>query len=184
MKCDYYHVVTEKQGSQRHVHAGIVLKQPTTKSNLGVMVKRLFKDFDTAEQRVLLQGVKIMYNMDFIDHYLNKDDDTVVISTCLPEAGHMEKYFPPKPNTDAVRTKKCSAYYHELEHLWYEHKQPHEEVNTMCVRDFLFKMMYSLRIIPVIRDDKTIIQTARHLCRWLNKSETSTIELPPFEKEE
>jgi hypothetical protein len=44
--------------------------------------------------------------------------------------------------------------------------------------------MYSLRILPVIKDDKTIIQTARHLTRWLTKKEHSTIELPPFEKEE
>jgi len=45
-------------------------------------------------------------------------------------------------------------------------------------------MMYAERVLPVMRDDKTIVQTARHLVRWLNKTSYSSIELAPFEKEE
>jgi len=54
----------------------------------------------------------------------------------------------------------------------------------LTARDFLFNMMYNERCINVIRDDKAIVQTARHLVRWLNKATHSTIELAPFEKEE
>lgn len=182
-RCVYYHIVTEKTGSARHLHAGLFLRTPITRSNIGVLLSRLFADLPSNEKRVWLNGIKIMYNEDFIDKYLDKDDDTVVIASCLPEKGHLESYFPSKP-LPVERTRKCSAYYHELETLYYKFVEPHTDVNTMNVRNFLFKMMYSERCIPVIKDDKTIIQTARHLVRWINKAEYSTVVMPPFEQEE
>jgi len=182
---EYYHVVSEKTGSARHLHAGFVLKTPCTKGQLCTRVLRLYPDLSPEEKSVLRKGVKIMYNMDFINNYLDKDDETVVIASCLPEDGCIESYFPPKPiETDSGTKRKCSIYYHELEALWYEYMPPHMDVTTVTTRDFLFKMMYDHRVLPVIRDDKTIIQTSRHLTRWLNKTSVSTIELPVFEKEE
>lgn len=183
--CDYYHVVTEKTMAQRHVHAGVFMNRECTRSNIVTRMMQLFPDLSPNEKSVFRNGIKIMYNSDFIGKYLNKDDETVIIGSSLPEAGHMESYFPPKPDLPSVaKAKKCSLYYHELERLWMEHTTPGLEVNTLTVRDFLFNVMYNLRVLPVIRDDKSIIQTARHLVRWLKKSTQSTIELPPFEKEE
>jgi len=179
---EYYHLVTEKTGSRRHVHCGVVLKESRTRSNVLQRILNLFKELTATEKSVLRNGLKIMYNWDFVNHYLDKDDETVVIESHLPESGHIESFFPPKP-VEKV-SKKCSLYYHELETLWFKHVSPGTEVHTKNARDFLFKMMYSERCIPVIRDDKQIIQTARHLVRWLNKTEESTIELPVFEKEE
>lgn len=184
-RCEFYHVVSEKTGSQRHLHAGLILKDEVSRSNLLVQILRLYKDLSSQEKTVLRSGLKIMYNGDFIHSYLDKDDDTVVIASNLPEEAHLESYFPPKPvPVEGERARKCSIYYHELEALWWKHTTPGMEINTVTVRDFLFKVMYSLRVLPVIRDDKQIIQTARHLVRWLNKATTSTIELPCFEKEE
>lgn len=181
----YYHVVTEKEGSARHIHAGLVLYEPKQRSNVTQAMKYIFKHLSPIEQRVMLKGIKVMYNEDFIRKYLDKDDNTVVVASCLPEDGHMEKYFPPKPEPRSSQvTKKCSHYYHELESLWYEHVSPDIQVNTINARNFLCKMMYSVRCIPVIRDDKQIIQTARHLVRWLKKTEEYPLELPPFEQEE
>jgi len=71
-----------------------------------------------------------------------------------------------------------------MESLWFKHTSPDYEIHTRNCRDFLFKMMYSERCFAVIKDDRTIIQTARHLVRWLKKECYSTIELTPFEKEE
>lgn len=182
---EYYHVVSEKTGSERHLHVGLVLKSPCTKGHLCTRVLRLFTDLSTEEKSVLRKGVKIMYNMDFINNYMDKDDDTVVIASCLPEDGCLESYFPPKPaSNDEQKTRKCSIYYHELERMWYENRQPHHDITSVTTRDFLFDMMYSKRILPIIRDDKQIIQVSRHLTRWLNKVTTSTIEIPTFEKEE
>jgi hypothetical protein len=183
-QCDYYHVITEKTMAERHIHAGLFMKVPKTRSNVSTDLMRLFKDLSDVEKSVLRKGLKIMYNEDFILNYLNKGDDTVVVASSLPEEGHMESYFPPKPEVLESRAKKCSAYYHELEKLWYEHRTPAYEVTTITTRDFLFEVMYDKRVLPVIRDDKQIIQVSRHLTRWLNKVTTSSIELPVFEKEE
>lgn len=182
--CVYYHVVTEKTMADRHVHAGLFLETESTRSNVVTQVMRMFTDLSTEEKRVLRNGIKIMYNADFIGKYLDKDDDTEVIASCLPEQGHMESFFPPKPEPKVSGAKKCSLYYHELESLWYKYNTPDTEVNTVTARDFLFKVMYAERVLAVIRDDKQIIQVARHLVRWLNKADSSTIELPVFEKEE
>lgn len=181
--CDYYHVITEKTMAARHLHAGIFTKNSKTRANIVTEVLRLFKDLEPKEKSVLRSGIKIMYNGDFIKNYLSKGDDTVVIESHLPEAGHLESYFTPKP-LPKEKAPKHSLYYHQLSSLWYEHRSPAFEVTTVTVRDFLFEVMYSKRVINVIRDDRSIIQTARHLTRWLNKDTTSCLELPPFEKEE
>jgi len=183
--CEYYHVVSEKSGTERHIHAGVVMKKPLTKSDITTRILRLFPDASPEEKRVTRHGVKIMYNMDFINNYLDKDDNTVVIGSSLPEAGCIESYFPPKPTPKEDKPeRKCSEYYHQLERMWYENREPHFDVNGMTVRDFLFEMMYNKRCLPVIRDDKQIIQVSRHLTRWINKVTSSSIELPVFEKEE
>lgn len=181
----YYHVITEKTGSQRHIHAGVFLNKEKKKNDVCIMLCGLFKDLTAEEKSVLRKGVKIMYNWDFIDNYLDKDDDTCVVGSNLPEERHIEGYFPPKPlEKKEGSARKCSLYYHELERMWYEHRNPAFEVTTVTTRDFLFEMMYDKRILPVIRDDKQIIQVSRHLTRWLNKVTSSSIELPVFEKEE
>lgn len=182
----HYHIVTEKTGSERHIHAALYLKTDVTKVNFRNVWIRLCKAEGLTDQEITVarKGVKILYSNDFIDNYLDKDDDTEVVESCLPEMKSLEQYYPPKPVERSGTKRKCSAYYYELEELWHKHKRPLLEVNSENCRHFLFNMMYNERCINVIRDDKTIIQTARHLTRWLNKADESTIELAPFEKEE
>lgn len=180
----YYHIITEKSGPERHVHAALFLKQAVTKSNLTTILVRLCKDklsFSPDELPILRKGIKILYNNDFIESYMDKDDATQVIATELPSQSHMESWFPPKP---LKKAEKHSHYYWNLEELWYKHQSPTIEFNTENARNFLFNLMYNLRTIPVIRDDKQIVQTARHLVRWLTKKDYSTIQLAPFENEE
>lgn len=186
-RCTYYHIVTEKTGSARHLHAGCYLKTPVLRSNMALVLVRLGKSLELQDDElsVLRSGLKIMYNGDFCAAYLDKDDDTEVVASNLPEVRHLESFYPPKPQeAETKKAARHSAQYWELEKLWYEHMRPIDEVNTQNARNFLFSMMYEKRLIGVLRDDKAIIQVARHLVRWINKTAYSTIELPPFEKEE
>lgn len=180
----YYHIVTEKKDGARHIHAALVLRKEMARSNLQTLLGRLFV-LDPAERRHAW-CLKVWYNGDWLQQYLDKNDDTVVVSSCLPESRRLDSYFPPVPSSDKPVDKKtrCSVYYRKLESLWNEYQPPHMEVNTVTVRNFLFKMMYAERVIDIIRDDKGVIQVARHLTRWLKKLDESTIELPPYEKEE
>jgi len=182
---EYYHVVTEKTGSSRHLHAGFILKNPRPRSNILQRILQLFPDLSPEERTVLRGGLKIMYNWDFINSYLDKGDDTVLIERCLPESGHLESFFPPMPDPTVPRSeRKCSLVLHELRDLWYEHTLPGADINTMSTRDFLFKIIYDLKIWPFYKHDRDLVQMSRHLVRFLNGQSTSTIELAPFEKEE
>lgn len=184
-RSEHYHIVTEKTGSARHVHAALYLKVSVTRSNFCVVYSRLLKKFglDFEESSVAKKGIKVLYNNDFVTSYLDKDDNTCVIASSLPEVARLESYYPPKP-VPKNNVERHSKYYWELEALWNKHNTPTYEVHTANARDFLFIMMYKERCIPVIKDDRQIIQTARHLVRWLKREGRSTIELPPFEKEE
>lgn len=184
-RSEHYHIVSEKTGAAKHVHAALFLKTAVTRSNFAVVYSRLLKKFslDFEEIAVAKKGLKILYNNDFVVNYLDKDDDTIVIASSLPEVSRLESYYPPKP-TVKNRVEQHSKYYWQLESLWHKHVPPTYEVNTPNVRDFLFKMMYHERCLSVIKDDRQIIQVARHLTRWLNRVTHSTIEIAPFEKEE
>lgn len=184
-RSEYYSIVTEKLGSQRHVHAGLIFKVSVTRSNVCQLLKQLFSpSWSPEEIRVLFQGVKIMYNMDWIDNYLTKDDDTVLVAQCLPEAGHLESYFPSKP-PPKERSPRCSIKFHELEKLWYEHVPTWKEKNAANCRHFLWDIMYNKRIYPMVEEDRKQIQLSRNLSRWLNKEDECSfdIQLFPGEKD-
>jgi len=185
-RSEYYRVVTEKRGCARHLHAAMFLKVAVTRSNFSVVFTRLLRKFelDSEELVVAAKGIRILYSSDFITSYLNKDDDTEVLGDNMPEAGKLTSWFPPKVETIQKKGSRHSAYYWHLESLWMEHRPPAVEVDTVNMRNFLFDMMYNKRLIAVIRDDKAIIQTARHLCRWVKREHESTIHMAPFELEE
>ena len=183
-RCEYYHIITEKDDECRHIHAALILKMEQNKSNLTTLLIRLFKDFTTEEKSVLRKGVKIMYNNDFITKYMDKNDSTVVIASCLPEISHLESYYPKTRPLQKGEKGSMNPYYKHLSELWYEHAPPQYEINTINARHFLFKMMYAIDAIKILKDDNTIKQTAKHLVRYLLKKDESTIELAPFETEE
>ena len=182
-RSQWWHLITEKLNDERHVHAGFVTKAPMTRSNLCQCLTQLFPELSDDERRLLFKGVKVMYNKDFIENYLNKDDDTVVISTNLPEAGSLESYFPPKPKAPANRRLAYHALMEQYEVLWRQHRALHVELNTMNVRDFLHDMQYNERLIGLL-PEKTFVQHSKWLTRWMNPDSKCTYELPCFEKEE
>lgn len=183
--CTYYYIITEKTNDERHIHSALFFKIPKTRSNVCTYLVRLFKDLSAPEKAVLQQGVKILYSNDFIEKYMNKGDDTIVIERNLPEVSSLEAFYPPKPLTVSVtRQLHLHDFMNKLESLWRIHMAPHTEIETSNARDFLFNMMYNERVIGLM-DDKKIIQTARHLVRWMNKSTFCPSNfLPSFETEE
>lgn len=183
-KCEYYYIITEKEDDERHIHAGLIYKNPVTVSNVCTELLRVYKDLNTDEKLVLRRGIKVMYNNDFISKYMAKGDSTVVVERNLPEDGCLESYFPPPLPS---RSEKASLNHHSTmkryESLWQEHIQPHVEVRTDNVRDFLFQMQYCERRIGLLTDS-VLWQHARWFTRWMNRADVCRLELPPFEKEE
>lgn len=181
-KCTYYYIITEKKDDERHIHAATVFKKPVTRSNVCTCIVRIFSDLSPEERKVLQQGVRVMYNSDFMNKYMEKDDDTVVIERNLPESGCIESFFPP-PLKKKTTTLSNHAMIKNLERLWHEYMLPHVEINTPNVRDFLFDMQYNKRRIGLM-EDKRMFQVSKWLVRWMNRTDRCKLELPPFEKEE
>jgi len=172
-KGQYYKIITEKEGHERHIHAVVYLNTPVRLYNFIRSLLLLFPDMLPEEKIVFRQGVKVSKSIQWLE-YLNKGDSTVVIADNLPEEAHLESYYPVRPSPN--RESKKVTYYLRLERLWYEHSREMAVANPENCRHFLFKMMYADRLIDVIRDDKTIIQVSRHLSRYINKMSHSLIE--------
>ena len=79
--CQYYHIITEKTGEARHLHAAMYLKKAVTRSNfINCLLAVKGLNLEPVERKVQREGVKIMYNNDWMSKYLFKDDDTEIIS--------------------------------------------------------------------------------------------------------
>lgn len=183
-KCEYYYIITEKEDDERHIHAGLFYKKETQRSNITIELSRLFKDLSPDERKVLMQGVKVMYNNDFISKYMNKGDSTTIVESNLPEIGTLESFYPPPLPTG---TERKHLNHHSLmkqyEVLWNTYRAPHVEIITSNVRDFLFDMQYNKRTIGLLTDN-VMFQHAKWFTRWMMKADVCRLDLPPFEKEE
>lgn len=182
--CEYYYVVSEKLDRERHLHGGLFFKKKYTRSDVTIMLKRCYRELDDDEKRVLARGVRIMYNMDFIDNYLDKDDETEEVCKNLPEAKFLEGYWPPTAEQQKARADKAvDKFYANLEYLWFQHQRPGVEINYHSVSCFLDRMMCKDRLIRCIPNDDRFKQTARMLVRYLSKSSTYVVPLRPWEED-
>jgi len=174
--CQFYKVITEKTGHERHIHAAIIARTQVTRGNMVKSLLRKYPHLSFDEKKVFRQGIKIMTSNKWLD-YLEKGDETIVIEDNLPERGHIESYFKPlpPPKQTGPSSEAKDKWFSHLETLWYEHMPPGSHSTPPYVRHFLYDMMYNKRLIKVIRDDKSIVQTSRHLSRYIQKQTTCDI---------
>ena len=181
--CDYHHVITEKTDHERHIHAALFLKKKTSRSNLCLLLCRLFKELDTEELATLRGGVKKMYNIDFIKTYMDKDDHTIVIDKNLPEESTLEEYFSEIPPPKKKGPSSTDPFYKNLEKLWWTYKRPIEETNPKNLRNFLMNMMNNERKIRVIADNRKIFSLSCALSRYINKETEFHVEPEVFHQD-
>jgi len=183
--CQYYYIISEKTGDERHIHSALYLKSPKTRSNVVQCMLQVYKELDRDEKAVLGKGVKILYSNSFLTEYMNKGDDTVVIERNLPELDILDNFYPPKPISKPMQRRLyMHATMEQYETLWRTHVSSLIECNTATARDFLFNMQYNERVIGLL-DERKLMQHARWFTRWFHRSEfCPTSFLPPFENEE
>lgn len=178
---DFYKVITEKTGGERHIHAAFILKNPQTRGTVRTYMQRMFKHLTAEELSVMVKGLKIWYSTEFLD-YMNKQDDTVIIEENLPEIAYMEALFPKKPEP-----KKTSLYMVgtiEQYLSWWKELQPvHFEINTMTCRDFIVALQHKHKKIGFLSDQQ-IIQRAKWMTRHFHEADSFQQQLPAFERDE
>jgi len=174
--CTYYHVITEKDAEQLHLHVGMFLKEPRARNKINEEVFRhkCFKDLDSQERPCQLNGTKIMYNRDWVNKYCDKEDNTVVIASNLPELHHIDHFFPSKEEQDKAKAKAAlnnaaDKRMCRLEQMWYECRDPGVEVNYTNVAHFYSDMMYCTRVLRVIHCPRKLSQQIHSLVRYINK---------------
>lgn len=176
-KCDYYAAHAEGDGDSYHLHLALFRKSACTRGQVVIELLRLFKDrLDETERQVFRTGIKIMYNEYWIEEYMTKTNEKPLFAQ-PPEAARIDAYFPTlKPSL----TRATDAKYAHLEKLYRVHGKLWMDVTPKYMRDFLFDLMYNKRVIKVIKDDRTIIQTSRHLARYINHEDSSRLVVDPL----
>jgi len=141
---------------------------------------RFFKDFDSEEFAIFCCGIKKMYNIDFINTYMEKDDYTVVIDKNFSEEFMFDEYFSEIPTLKKKGLSSMDFFYVNLEKFWYMFKCPIEEINLKNLWNFLMNMMNKECKICVIADNCKIFFISCALSRYINKEDEFFVELEVF----
>lgn len=166
--CEYYHIITEKTGTARHLHAALYLKKAVTRSNF---INCLFavKDFNLTpvEKKIQRAGVCIQYNHDWLNNYLYKQDNTEIISSTITadDLPMLEAFYPEKDDQRLKKTFKGSLWYVNMEKLWNE--SDFEIKDEEHVRAFVHNMMFVHRKIEVIDDARRLTGKIKSLTKFL-----------------
>lgn len=164
---DQYALAWEAKGGG-HCHLALHLPQVSTRSNLALQLVRWGRknlpEWDLAHDRVMRDGVKIMYNEDWLTKYLQKKEeegDELVYNSFPDEVEY------PKP--PALREKEeafvADKYITHLEKRWKHHG--FKEVTTHNVACFVNMMQYKWREIKCIMCPRKLKNTIQTLKRFL-----------------
>lgn len=155
--------VTEGINECRHLHAAVYLVEPRRKDAVVRAMKGIQGCTDRAEERVLSQGVKILYSPDFEEVYLTKNEDghTVELLSCRMSMEDRLACLPSQEEQDAVQmaTNSADKYFHQLALEFTKTEQiPHVE----AVEDFLHAKMFvdkTMRVLRLRRDRRALRDT-------------------------
>lgn len=150
----------EMKDEARHIHAQIFFDadHPKRKGDITKQLKRIAEktdpDWSVASAKVLVGGVKVAYNDDFMDQYIAKDGEWALYNPPLST----EEYYPSKSEQEAVMARAQAKDYemHHLKELWgdRELESEHPLLQLEQVADFVFDQMYVHKNIKTIADSR------------------------------
>lgn len=167
--CKFYMIITEKKDDERHVHAALYLKKEQQQGHFNRTIKNVFCRM--FEERESIWGVaykgKPMYNDDFVSKYMQKDDDTVVVESHLPDIVERCSYYRDTPAKEKVEYY-ADPYYQKLKKLYVETVPegkigPDMRPSNEDMHKFLYDLMYKHYKIKVISDHRKF----RRVCKCL-----------------
>ncbi len=167
----YYAYNYEMEDQARHCHAQVFYDKPKRKSDVQKALKRIGlkhdPDWGPSAQKVSSGGVKIAYNDNFIDNYIQKDTEAEEYNP--PD--DTEPYYPTEAEQEKVlnRATAKDSYFNNLKELYGETKL--EEDNKihaiLAIGDWYYSQMYDVKSIAVIADPKRFKQNIMALCHYL-----------------
>lgn len=193
-KCEYYHVITEKKDSERHIHGCVILKEPQNVSYFNKRMKTFFKyieDEDRGIWKFAYKG-KPWYNEDWYVKYLAKDDNTIILfdKMCSEEL-RSSLYIDIQVEDRSSRA--ADPYFAKLERLWNEGpyeivydttptplgdvKYPSKNATLRVIERFFAISMYDKRILRCVQDARKLRRLCHTLYHYITKSHTLPWEM-------
>lgn len=173
-KQQYYVYQYEKEAEAKHIHAQIFFEEPVRKSNIQTALKRIAEKHDNnwgaASRKVLVSGVKIAYNDNFMDNYITKENGTIAMDQYNPPP-NTEEFYPSEAEQSAAQAAANAAdnHFHKLKTLWELHNPDYSE-HQKTLKDiglFIYNLMFVDKVIPVIQDDRRRKQLAKALTHYI-----------------
>ena len=173
-KQKHYVYTYEKEAEARHLHAQIFFEDAVRKSNIQTALKRIAEKHDenwnAASRKVLVSGVKIAYNDNFMDNYITKEGGTIGMEAYNPP-DNTEEFYPTLEEQAAVQAtaNATDRQFHKLKELWDTH-YPDYTQHQKTLKDvglFIYDLMFEEKVIPVITDDRRRKQLVKALTHYI-----------------
>ena len=165
----HVYMVTEKEGTERHIHAQIWYDKPVTK---GVVTKFLSREFpklwDASDYIIKVAlDVRIVFNHDWMEKYCTKGEHICWLNV-LPEPETLDSYLPPQEKQDEWIAKKATTD-NQLYDLEIKFNEKYNEVSMPKVTEFLAEAMFGKdKWIRPLRSVKAKRELANTLYFWLH----------------
>lgn len=163
--------VLEGEGESLHMHGGVYLENRTSKSNFNLQLQRIFERVKKDEDSIKVQrgGTRIMYNKDFRETYLQKDDSRFIYEN-IPE--DEDEYYPSEDEQNAAKCKNVDSVASEYE-LYIRENHDWVFGETTCenhrhiVASVLGEIWYKERKFKAPKEKRKQKEFTTHMWRWL-----------------
>lgn len=157
---DYGCFVYEMEDEARHLHGCVFLNEACKKGNIAKALKRIQSrtdpDWSAAAHKVLQNGLKIMYNDDFIDEYMIKDNPLSYDN----RPDRTDDFYPSDAEQDRVMAKSNAVdqRYHRISTMYLDEHTgvicPSPKLYLKHVALWVFDAMFIRKTIAVIQSGK------------------------------
>lgn len=172
---EYYQVVSEKSGIERHFHIQLWFNDAKKKGDVKrkferILSKEIFWDVDHKRHAI---KIKVCYN-DWILNYcaenelkLNGDDFSEMLLDNLPAT--TDDFYPSEEDQEKIKNKANAVdqKFHNWLELWNDYEFKVDNPRLIDIAEFLGDMMFKSKTIPVIVDDKARKQNCKCLLAYI-----------------
>lgn len=165
----FFYMVTEKEGTERHIHAQIWYDKPTEKGVVSKYLSREFPKLWGKEDYILkiALDVRVVFNHDWIEQYCQKGEHKCWLNL-KPEPEVLDSYLPPQEKQEAWIAKKnaTDTQLHEME---IKYREMFDHVHICSVAKFLAEAMFGKdKWLRPLRSHKAKVELTNTLYYWLN----------------
>lgn len=179
-----------------HIHATVYLSKSLSKGDFTKSIESLvktwamknYKNWTTAQNRTLRKGVKIVYNSDFEDDYLTKENNPDIDN----RPANFKDYYPSQASQDsAIRKanavcKQHSKWFEDfiVSPFYLEYKCENLDLLKIIIVGRFFKhQFYCAKTYQPIKDTKILRQNINSLRQYIDEDENDLDYLTKEEKE-